>query len=100
MARDWSEGETLALLEMRVAERAPGNTAPFPISCSKQQDDLGNWVWVVDVHVRIPGVTEYEVTGSSTTFADALRRAYLGLNNEWNLRRTADAANRLYGITP
>lgn len=98
MARDWNELSTMVSLEERVASRAPGNTAEFPISIIRQQDDLDRWVWVIDIHVRIPGVTEYEVTASDPSYPAALRKAYLGLNNEGNLRRNADAANAAFGV--
>ncbi len=98
MARDWTEVETTHLLEDRLAKLADGNTAEFPISCSKQKNDLGEWVWVVDIHVRIPRVTEYEVTGFAPTLAGALRRAYLGMNSEALLRKNSNAANLQFGV--
>lgn len=100
MARDWNdEAPTLAALEARLMALAPGNTAPCPIATSKQQDEFGQWGWVVDIHVRIPRVTEYEVTGVGKTFAGALRRAYLGLNNEPNLRKLSVRTNATFGVT-
>ena len=81
MARDWdNEIMTMVALDRRMAELEPRNTAPIPLSTSKELDDTGQWVWVVNIHVRIPGVTEYEVEGSSPSYTDALRRAYLGVN--------------------
>ncbi len=101
MARDWNdESPTLAALEARLHSLAPGNTSPMPISSSKQQDDNSIWFWSVDLHVKIPHVTEYEVTGVGRTFTAALRRAYLGLNNEQNVRRMAHAANAAFGVSP
>lgn len=52
-----------------------------------EHDEHGEPCWTVDVHVRIPGVAEYEVTGAGKTLTGALRRAYLGLNNEQQIRR-------------
>lgn len=98
MARDWSELETLAALERRLETLAPGNVAELPIAAAKQRTITGEYGWVVDIHVKIPGVTEYEVTGAGKTYAGALRRAYLGLNNETNLRRHAARANATFGI--
>lgn len=49
---------------------AVGNTAPIPVAAM-----LEDGVWSVDVHVRIPRVTEYEVTGTGDTFEEALRNA-------------------------
>lgn len=93
MARDWSEEATLTALEDRLARLAPDNTAPIPIAATKEDGR-----WTVDVHVRIPRVTEYEVAGSDTTLAGALRRAYLALNNEPHVREKADASNRRFGV--
>ena len=53
------------------------NIAPIPIAMSLENDE-----WVVDVHVRIKGVTEYEVTGTGKTLADALQRATYYLSRE------------------
>ena len=81
MARDWSEPKTFAALEERLSLIAPDNTAPIPIACAQERDEVtGELVWLVDVHVRIPRVTEYDTQGAGKTLAGALRRAYLGLN--------------------
>ena len=81
MARDWSEPATFAALEERLQLIAPDNTAPIPIACSQERDAItGELVWIVDIHVRIPRVTEYDTQGAGKTLAGALRRAYLGLN--------------------
>ena len=93
MARDWTdEPKTIAALEERLDRLAPGNTARVPIAAARELDDTGEPAWTVDVHVRIPGVCEYDVTGVGHTLAGALRRAYLGLNNETNLRRLTSHA--------
>lgn len=81
MARDWSEPNTFAALEERLKLIAPDNTAPIPIACAQERDEVtGELGWIVDVHVRIPHVTEYDTQGAGKTLAGALRRAYLGLN--------------------
>lgn len=98
MARDWSEAPTMALLEERLSLIAPDNTAEMPIACAKERDVNGEWAWTVDVHVRLPHVAEYEVTGVGRTLAAALRRAYLGLNSETMLRNNAIAAYAASGI--
>lgn len=88
MARDWQdEPRTIADLESRLDRLAPGNTARVPIAAAREVDENGDQVWTVDLHVRIPGVTEYDITGAGKTLAGALRRAYLGLNNEPHIRR-------------
>lgn len=87
-------------LEERVTKLAPENTAPIPISCHKQQSEIhpDQWIWVVTVMVRIPGVTEYDVEGFGDTIEDAARRAYLGLNNEPRIRKQADLSNKQFGV--
>lgn len=97
MARDWSEEATLTALEDRLARLAPENIAPIPIAACKELVD-GTPYWTVDVHVRIPRVTEYEVSGTDKTLAGALRRAYLALNNEPNVREKANASNRRFAV--
>lgn len=95
MARDWTdEPRTIADLEARMDRLAPGNTARVPIAAARELDDTGEPAWTVDVHVRLPGVCEYDVTGVGRTLAGALRRAYLGLNNEQNLRRLTSKAGQ------
>lgn len=99
MTRDWnSVGASLHYLEKRIAAIAPGNTAEFPLCITKEKDEHGIWGWVVDVSIRIPGVTEYEVAGVARTITGALRRALLGLNNQPLLRQRADAANKQFGV--
>lgn len=90
---------TIADIEKRLAKNAPDNTAPVPIGIAKQQHEItGEWIWVVDVHVRIPRITEYEIAGADTTFEGAVRKAYLGMNSEKRLRNQADIANKKFGV--
>lgn len=98
MARDWNEHDTFAILEERLSLIAPDNTAPVPISCAQERDETGQLIWTVDIHVRIPFTTEYEVASAGKTLAGALRRAYLGLNAEVGLRARAAQANATFGI--
>lgn len=85
-------------MEDRLRHVAPGNTAPLPITAAKEQQDDGSYLWTVDIHVRIPRITEYEVSGRDTSLAGALRRAYLALNNEPHVRKQANIANKNFGI--
>lgn len=86
MARDWSnEDKTFALLAERLHLIAPDNTAPVPIACAMERDEEGDLAWTVDIHVRVPYVTEYDVSAAGKTLTGALRRAYLGLNSHGNL---------------
>lgn len=98
MAREWGEAETLALLEERLSLIAPDNVADVPIASSKERQEDGTYVWGVHVHVKVKFVTEYDIEAYAHTYAGALRRAYLGLNNEANLRRHAASANEQFGI--
>lgn len=98
MAREWGEAETLALLEERLLLIAPDNTADIPIASSKERQEDGTFAWGVHVHVKVPYVTEYDIEAYGKTYAGALRRAYLGLNNEANLRRHAAKANEQFGV--
>lgn len=100
MARDWDPASTMALLEARLEKVAPNNTAPIPISVHKERHEVypDRWVWVANVMVRIPRVTEYDVEGFGDTAGDALRRVYLGLNNEARTRRQANVANAQFGV--
>jgi hypothetical protein len=102
-ARGWEETTTLAKLEARLEHLAPGNVAEFPIATSKErevaEDGTVTFVWRVDVHVRIPRVTEYDIEGWGPTISTALRRAYLGLNNEPRLRHESAASNARFGVS-
>lgn len=89
----------MTLLEERVAKLAPNNTAPIPISAHKERHEItGEWIWVVIVMVRIPGITEYDVEGFGATIHEAARRTYLGLNNEQRQRSQADVSNIQFGV--
>lgn len=96
MARDWSdEPKTITALEERLDKLAPENAARVPIAAARELDENGETVWTVDLHVKIPGVTEYDITGAGKTLTGALRRAYLGLNNEPHIRRTTKGLHAL-----
>lgn len=78
---------------------APNNEADFPLTCSQERDErTGKLEWVIDVHVKIPGITEYSLTGRGDDFAKALRKAYLGLNSEAKIRRQANDSNNTFGV--
>ena len=89
----------MTMLEERVNTLAPGNTAPIPISAHKERSEItGEWIWIVNVLVRIPGITEYDVEGFGPTIHEAARRAYLGLNNEPRTRAQANVANAQFRV--
>jgi hypothetical protein len=100
VARDWKFEPTLQALEERLKRLAPHNTASVPLTITAEPGLNGAWVWTVDIHVRIPRTTEYEVTATGDTVAAAVRKAYLGLNNEALIRKRSDAANRQFGLSP
>lgn len=90
MTHSWLEADTHAMIESKLAQVAPDNIAPIPIASAKERQPDGSYLWNVDLHVKIRGVTEYDVQGTGPTLAAALRSAYLGLNNEqqpWRKRR-------------
>lgn len=85
-------------LEERLKRLAPKNTASVPLTITAEPGPDGHWLWSVDIHVRIPRETEYEVTAVGNTVAAAIRKAYLGLNNEALLRKRSDVSNRKFGV--
>lgn len=98
MARDWKFEPTLKALEERLRRLAPSNTASVPLTITAEPGPRGEWIWTVDIHVRLPRVTEYEVTAVGTSVDEAIRRAYLGLNNEALIRKRNDVSNRRFGV--
>lgn len=99
MARDWEdETATLRLLEARLQELAPDNISELPLAMSKERLADGSFTYGIHLHVKVRGVTEYDVEAYAKTFAGALRRAYLGLTSEAKLRRQANHANAQFGI--
>lgn len=101
MARVWDEHTTTALIEERLQKIAPNNTAPIPISCHQERSetDPSKLIWVATIHVRIRRITEYDVEGFGTTLGDALRRAYIGLAHEAQIRQHNAVANAQFGVT-
>lgn len=97
MARDWNIPDTLARTIARLGEFG-ANTAEFPISMTQERAEDGSLRWVVDIHVRIPRKTEFEISAEGETLSEALRSAYLGLNNPNGVIRRASAANEAFGI--
>lgn len=73
------------------------NIATIPFSAVIELRDEGP-VWVVDLHVKVTRVTEFEVSGEGPTLAEALRRAYLALNNQPMVLRHAASSNEAFGV--
>jgi hypothetical protein len=98
VARDWTFEPTLQALEERLKRLAPNNTASVPLTITAEPGLNGAWTWTVDLHVRIPRLTEYEVTATGDTVSAAIRKAYLGLNNEALIRKRSDVSNAKFGV--
>ena len=76
-------------LVARMDRLAPANQSLLPVACAQERLPDGTLIWTVDIHVLIPAVVEYDLSAQGATLAEALRRTYLGLNNEQALRRNA-----------
>lgn len=72
----------LTRLAHLLARHAPDNIAPIPVAMSLGAD----LQWTIDLHVRIAGDTEYELSEQSETFATAVRRAADRLTHQQDLR--------------
>jgi hypothetical protein len=77
-----------------LARVAPANIAPIPVAMM-----LEDGLWTVDVHVRIKGVTEYEVSGAGETLSDALTNAQRQLANRSTNERRAYRDTKVYSIS-
>jgi hypothetical protein len=86
-----------------LAKHATGNTAPIPIAMWQEWgEDLGGekrLLWYVQIHVRIPHVTEYEVETIANTLADALSDAAKSLRNQSNFQRNASRDAQIFGYS-
>lgn len=96
MARDWEVSDTLADLQARMAKFGE-NIAPIPITMTMEL--RGNKMqWIVDIHIKVHRVTEFDISTQGESLSEALRSAYLGLNNEMGLLDRANRANKAFGI--
>lgn len=98
MARDWEVSNTLADLKARMA-RFGDNIATVPISMVEEYDPTRGRFWVVDLHIKVHRVTEFDISVEGKTLSEALRRAYLGLNNEMGLLERAARANLVFEVS-
>lgn len=97
MARDWNDTKSvqgdifarMALYGMNIA------SIPFTVYLERRGDTE---VWVVDLHVKVRRTIEFELTGEGPTLPEAMRRAYLALNNEPMVRANAAQGNATFGI--
>lgn len=98
MARDWAD-ETSVRNDIHERMNKYGdNIAPVPFAEYQERRNDGLW-WCVDIHIKVRRTTEFEVSAEGRTLSEALRKAYLGLNNEPVLTRKAANANALFGVT-
>ena len=83
----------LEALTSTLSRLASGNVATIPIATSLEEGE-----WTVDISVRIPGVTDYEVSASGKTLADAFAHANALLTSNHNdLRAKATRNATRYG---
>lgn len=97
MARDWEISNTLSILAERMSHFGE-NIAPIPICMTQEAREDGSLVWVVDLHIKVRGKTEFDMSAEGETLSAALRSVYLGLNNERGLVRRAAEANLAFGV--
>jgi hypothetical protein len=88
VARDWNNLEAIRKDIFKRMETFGENVAPFPYSETREWRIDGS-VWTVDIHIKVLREVEFELTGEGPTLGEALRRVYLGLNSQTNLRRHA-----------
>lgn len=96
MARDWEATKTLADIENRMGIFGC-NSAEYPLTMGKEWRN-GRHVWVVMIHVKIRGITEFEIETEGTTLSAALRAAYLSLNSQKVLLARAARSNATFGV--
>lgn len=96
MARDWSVPNTLAGIIARMGDYG-ANTAEFPV-CMTMENRDGELVWCVELHVRIPRVTEFPISTEGPTLSEALRSAYLALNDRKGVLRRAAHSNAQFAV--
>ena len=92
MARDWNNLEDVRKDIFERMKNFGDNIATFPYCETQERLETGKTIWTVDIHVRVKRLVEFQLTGEGETLAEALRRVYLGLNSEANLRRNASTA--------
>lgn len=79
-------------LDALLNKIACDNIAPIPIAMA-----LDEGKWTVDIHVKIKGVKEYEVTGTDAILSRAIQLAYRGLANQTNVNRNSATNQKIWG---
>jgi hypothetical protein len=94
VARDWNNLEAVREDIFERMDAFGENIAQFPYSETREWRIDGS-VWTVDIHIKVLRQVEFELTGEGATLGEALRRVYLGLNSQSNIRRHASLAPSL-----
>ena len=84
----------LTRLQWYLRTFAENNTAPVPIAMM-----LESGIWTVDVQVRLPGVTEYDITANHTSLARAIAHAASYLKRQDIILAQARQNQLDYGLT-
>ena len=87
MARDWTDTQIVKEDILKRMASFGNNIAAIPYASALENRD-GILTWVVDIHVKVHRVIEFDLSAEGATLGEALRCIYLGLNSEANLRRT------------
>lgn len=98
MARDWERASIVIVDILDRMDKFGKNIATFPF-CVTQEIRNGEPVWVVDIHVKVKNKTEFDISSEGATLSQALKGAYLGLNNEEGISAQAQRANQAFGVT-
>lgn len=97
MARDWSNTHATRESILERMAKYGENIAEVPYASSMEKRDSG-YVWVVDIHVKVKGHVEFDISGEAPTLAEALRKVYLGLNNEGYIREYSARNRSVFGL--
>lgn len=98
MARDWTDTKAIREAILDRMDLYGENVAAVPFSMYQERDHGNILKWVVDIHVKVRRVTEFEITGEGPTCGEALRRAYLALNNQPMVLKNAARTNSTFGV--
>lgn len=97
MARDWDDIELVQDAIFNRMGKYGDNVADIPYSVYQERRPDGLW-WLVQIHIKVLKVTEFDIEGEGRTVAEALRSAYLALNNEPMTLQRAATSNLAFGI--
>lgn len=97
MARDWDNTELVQDAIFRRMGKYGENVADIPYTVYQERREDGLW-WLVQIHVKVPRVTEFDIEGEGRTVAEAMRSAYLALNNEPMTLQRAEKSNLAFGV--